>query len=89
MFSTEIDSVISDLAYSPIVERERKKAEKTKKFTEKQAKTTSNSTASKSKGKPTKKESAKDVPLPEYIEETPPGEKKSMLGEKLCRKYER
>ena len=69
------------MAYYLIVERERKKAEKTKKFTEKQAKTTSNVTASKGKGKPTKQESAKEVPLPEYVEDTPPGEKKSMLGE--------
>ena len=34
---------------------------------------------SKSKEKKAKQEATKDEPLPEYVEETPPGEKKSML----------
>lgn len=61
-----------------IVEKERKKAEKVKKFAEKQAKTASNSTATKVKGNTAKQENLKEVPLAEYVEETSPGEKKSM-----------
>lgn len=66
-----------------VVEKERKKAEKAKKFTEKKAKTaekSSTSAPSASKDKKSKHESAKEEPLPEYFEETPPGEKKSMLA---------
>lgn len=62
------------------VEKERKKAEKQKKFDEKKAKT-SNATAtaapSKTKEKKAKQGAEKEAPLPEYVEETPPGQKKS------------
>ncbi|MCJ1228351.1 Valine--tRNA ligase, mitochondrial [Toensbergia leucococca] len=59
------------------LERERKKAEKAKKFAEKQSKTSGPTTAlSKNKEKKAKQEATKDEPLPEYVEETPPGEKK-------------
>lgn len=70
-----IDVRESDLAFFS-VEKERKKAEKAKKFTEKQTKKTSNVSAPQGKGKPPKKENVKDVPASEYVEETPPGEKK-------------
>ena len=63
------------------MEKERKKAEKLKKFSEKKAKTSSNADSSKTKDKPAKKESAKEIPLPEYVEETPLGEKKSQFRE--------
>lgn len=63
------------------MEKERKKAEKAKKFAEKKAKTatapSAAPTASKTKEKKAKSDAAKDEPLPEYVEETPPGEKKS------------
>jgi hypothetical protein len=61
------------------VEKERKKAEKAKKFAEKKAKTATTATASgvsKTKEKKIKLE-AKEEPLPEYVEETPHGQKKS------------
>jgi len=61
------------------VEKERKKAEKAKKFAEKKAKTAATATASgvsKTKEKKNKLE-AKEEPLPEYVEETPHGQKKS------------
>lgn len=64
-----------------VVEKERKKADKAKKFAEKQAKTVNSSAApatSKSKEKKAKQEAVKEEPLPEYVEETPPGVKKSM-----------
>lgn len=64
-----------------LVEKERKKAEKQKKFDEKKAKT-SNAAAttatSKTKEKKAKQGIEKEAPLPEYVEETPPGQKKSM-----------
>lgn len=64
------------------VEKERKKAEKQKKFDEKKAKT-SNAAAtaalSKTKEKKAKQSEEKEAPLPKYVEETPPGEKKSRL----------
>lgn len=63
-----------------VVEKERKKAEKAKKFAEKQAKTTNgNLTAapSKTKEKKAKAQSSKEEPLPDYVEETRPGDKKS------------
>ena len=65
----------------PLVEKERKKAEKAKKFAEKKVKTTndSTSTVSKTKEKKAKQEASKDEALPEYIEETTPGEKKSVI----------
>ncbi|KAI4228106.1 MAG: hypothetical protein L6R36_001886 [Xanthoria steineri] len=61
------------------IEKERKKAEKQKKFDEKKAKT--NSTAagtapSKTKEKKAKQGAEKEAPLPEYVEDTPPGQKK-------------
>lgn len=80
LFKTEFGGL--NLTWLFLVEKERKKAEKLKKFSEKQAKTSSNATAPKGKGKPAKKESVKDVSLPEYIEETPPGEKKGMFDKK-------
>lgn len=62
------------------VEKERKKAEKQKKFDEKRAKT-SNAAAtaapSKTKEKKAKQSEEKEAPLPKYVEETPPGQKKS------------
>ena len=65
------------------MEKERKKAEKAKKFAEKQAKTVTGastiSTTSKTKEKKAKSDGTKDEPLPKYVEETPPGEKKSVL----------
>lgn len=67
-----------------VVEKDRKKAEKAKKFAEKKAKTTeppSASASSKSKEKKSKHETAKEEPLPEYVEETPHGEKKSKYEE--------
>jgi valyl-tRNA synthetase len=65
------------------VEKERKKAEKAKKFAEKQAKiaTTAATGPSKSKDKKTKPDAVKVEPLPEYIEETPPGQKKSWFSD--------
>ena len=59
-----------------IVEKERKKAEKMKKFQEKQATKPAALVPSKTKEKKAKADS-KEEPLPEYVEETPPGEKKS------------
>ncbi|KAH0562274.1 hypothetical protein GP486_003034 [Trichoglossum hirsutum] len=60
------------------LEKERKKAEKAKKFAEKQAKNANAATAptsSKAKEKKSKPET-KEEPLPEFVEETPPGQKK-------------
>lgn len=62
-----------------LVEKERKKAEKMKKFQEKQATKPAVPAPSKTKEKKAKADS-KDEPLPEYVEETPPGEKKSAFG---------
>jgi len=62
------------------LDKERKKAEKQKKFDEKKAKTATTpdpSGPSKTKEKKAKQESAKEEPLPEYIEQTPAGQKKS------------
>ena len=63
------------------VEKERKKAEKLKKFAEKQSKagTTAPQAASKVKEKK-KPEAPKEVALPVYKEDTPVGEKKSACG---------
>lgn len=69
------------------MEKDRKKAEKAKKFAEKKAKTTEvgvGSATSKTKEKKAKQDSSKDEPLAEYVEETPPGEKKSMLYALAC-----
>ena len=64
------------------MEKERKKAEKSKKFAEKQAKSvpgaSTNPATSKTKEKKVKSDSVKDEPLPKYVEDTPPGEKKSV-----------
>jgi valyl-tRNA synthetase len=62
-----------------IVEKERKKAEKEKKFKEKQAKAAASAQqagTSKNKEKKAKAEATKEPPLPDYVEETPKGEKK-------------
>jgi valyl-tRNA synthetase len=65
------------------VERERKKAEKQAKFEQKKAKVASTASAppsSKNKEKKAKAaEKAEDEALPEYVENTPPGEKKGMF----------
>ena len=69
------------------MEKDRKKAEKAKKFAEKHAKTVNSSATpvlSKTKEKKAKQDSAKDEPLPKYVEETPEGEKKSVYFRKLC-----
>ena len=66
-----------------IVEKERKKAEKAKKFAEKQAKTASTPASiapSKTKEKKAQASAQKEAPLPEYVEETPVGEKKSRVS---------
>lgn len=64
------------------LEKERKKLEKQKKFDEKKAKSAASSAApetSKSKDKKSKQESAKEATLPAYVEETTPGDKKSLF----------
>ena len=64
------------------VEKERKKAEKAAKFAEKKAKQTAQAVtgaatgAGKGKEKKAKAPKAEEEPLPEYIEDTPVGEKK-------------
>ena len=61
------------------LEKDRKKAEKQKKFEEKRAKTAAAKvvpSASNTKEKKTKLEASKNESLPEYKEQTPPGEKK-------------
>lgn len=61
------------------MERDRKKAEKAKKFAEKKSKNEKAAAPAPSKTKEKKsKQNSLDEPLPEYVEETPPGEKKSM-----------
>lgn len=64
------------------LDKERKKAEKMKKFAEKKAKNTAtpaDADGSKNKEKKAKQqEVAKEDKLPEYVEATKPGEKKSM-----------
>ena len=62
------------------MERERKKADKLKKFAEKQAKTGASSATPQTAPKPKEKkkpEAAKETALSAYVEDTPPGEKKS------------
>ena len=59
------------------MEKDRKKAEKAKKFAEKKAKQTETAPASASKGKKSKPDSTREENLPDYVEETPFGEKKS------------
>lgn len=64
------------------MERDRKKAEKAKKFAEKKLKNEGVAALPASKVKE-KKSKQSDGPLPEYIEETPPGEKKRMKCQPL------
>lgn len=67
------------------MEKERKKAEKQAKFDQKKAKAAAATPAaiSKSKEKKAKAEKkAEEGHLPAYVEETPAGDKKSMLGDK-------
>ena len=64
----------------PLVERDRKKAEKSKKFAEKKSKNEAGAGPAVSKTKEKKsKQNSSDGPLPEYVEETPSGEKKCMF----------
>lgn len=64
-----------------VVEKERKQAEKNAKFAAKKAKAAETASAtpatSKTKEKKSKQEASKEESLPDYVEETPPGEKKS------------
>ena len=80
--STASSSTALDNLTSPAVEKERKRAEKQKKFDEKKAKTNSaaaTTAPSKTKEKKSKQGAEKEAPLPEYVEETPQGQKKSTL----------
>ena len=66
-----------------IVEKERKKAEKAAKFAEKKAKQAAQTvagaaTGGKGKEKKAKAPKAEEEPLPEYVEDTPVGEKKRL-----------
>ncbi|KAL8811437.1 MAG: hypothetical protein Q9200_001787 [Gallowayella weberi] len=74
---TDPESTQSDLS---VVEKERKKAEKQKKFEEKAAKSSdvaATAAPSKTKEKMAKHKAEKgEAPLPDYVEETPPGQKK-------------
>ena len=73
-----------DIADGFAVERERKKAEKAKKFAEKKSKAAESvPVSSKAKEKKAKAEAAKEDALPEYLEETPVGEKKSIASRAL------
>lgn len=64
------------------MERDRKKAEKAKKFAEKKLKNEEVVALPASKVKEKKsKQNSSDRPLPEYVEETPPGEKKRMKSQ--------
>ena len=76
-----------NLTAFPVVEKERKKAEKNKKFAEKQAKTKEKAAApaASSKTKEKKVKAEKEEPLPEYVEETKPGEKKSTCELRILR----
>ncbi len=72
---------VLDLVHSltnVVVEKERKKAEKQAKFDQKKAKATTAAPAgtSKTKEKKTALKKADDDILPEYVEDTPLGEKK-------------
>jgi valyl-tRNA synthetase len=62
------------------LERERKKAEKNAKFEQKKAKAAQQAAAPGAKPKEKKAKPAKpeEEPLPEYVEDTPPGEKKRL-----------
>ncbi|KAI9680110.1 MAG: hypothetical protein M1817_005127 [Caeruleum heppii] len=64
------------------LEKERKKAEKAKKFAEKKLKTANageKAGSSKTQEKKAKQNATKDEPLPEYVEDTPVGQKKSEI----------
>lgn len=63
-----------------VVEKERKLAERNAKYAAKKAKaadTAATAATSKTKEKKSKQDASKDEPLPDYVEETPPGQKKS------------
>lgn len=79
--STAGYTVVFDKLIVLTVEKERKKAEKQKKFDEKKAKTSGSAATaapSKTKEKKAKQGAEKEAPLPEYVEQTAPGQKKSM-----------
>jgi hypothetical protein len=72
--------LIESLTFISLVEKERLKAEKTQKFAMKKQLSgaiPAVQATSKTKEKKAKQDASKDPPLPEYVEETPPGEKKS------------
>ena len=76
------NKLIDNFAPYP-VEKERKKAEKERKFQEKKAKIqaasgTTTPVEGKGKEKKAKGDKKEDEAIPEYVEETPSGEKKSM-----------
>ena len=64
-----------------VVEKERKQLEKNKKFAAKKAKAAepASATTSKNKEKKAKADAVTEPELPDYVEETPAGQKKSML----------
>jgi valyl-tRNA synthetase len=70
-----------------LVAKERAKAEKLKKYNEKKTKTQTKPAAS--KPKEAKKPETKEQPLPDYVEETLPGEKKILrpLDDPFCKAY--
>lgn len=74
-----------------IVEKERKQAEKNAKFAAKKVKAAEGAAAapatSKTKEKKSKQEASKDEVLLEYVEDTPPGQKKSRYS-KSCKEIE-
>lgn len=72
---------ISDLDLRYTVEKDRKKAEKAAKFLEKKSKQAAQAAvpaAGKGKEKKAKAPKAEEEPLPEYVEDTPVGEKKRL-----------
>ena len=64
-----------------VVEKERKQIEKNKKFAAKKAKAAepASATTSKNKEKKAKADAVTEPELPDYVEETPAGQKKSMI----------
>jgi valyl-tRNA synthetase len=70
------------------VERERKKAEKQAKFDQKKAAQANAAPAATSKSKEKKakaEKKAEEEVLPPYVEETPPGQKKSMFEHNISK----
>ena len=67
-----------------VVEKERKQAEKNAKFAAKKAKAAESASAapatSKTREKKSKQDASREDSLPEYVEETPPGQKKRKSG---------